>query len=289
MERRSCERWRTRCVDPGSDRGDGARAGRLERPERASEDSGGRIPYRGRAPGISARDAMTSPQSNDPPPAAPELVDRVHRWLLLFMQSAMALSFGVALWERQWLTAMIVAGIFALMSVPTLLGRRLAIQIPAEFELLALVFVFAALFLGEVRGFYQRLWWWDIALHTTSGFLLGILGFLLVFVLNEDERVDVHLQPRFIALFACLFAIALGALWEIFEFAMDQLFGLNMQKPMLGDPSGKTDTMWDLIVDTLGALVISCLGWWYMANRRRSFIDSWIRKFVERNPRFFRT
>lgn len=76
-------------------------------------------------------------------------------------------------------------------------------------------------------------------------------------------------------------------LWEILEFAADQLFGLQMQKPMLGDPSGLTDTMWDLIVDALGAALISAFGWWHMKRDRRSFIDVWTDRFVAKNPRLF--
>ena len=227
------------------------------------------------------------PGSTKPSEIRQDLAAHVHRWLLRAMQLVMAASLVLAVLERQWLTAVVVAGIFALMSMPAMLGRRFALYVPAEFELLALLFVFAALFLGEVRGYYHRFWWWDIALHTTSGLLLGILGFLLIYVLNEDDRVNLHLRPRFVAIFAFLFAVAVGAIWEVFEFGMDQVFGLTMQKPMFGDPSGKTDTMWDLIVDTLGAVVISGLGWWYIANRRTSFIESWIHKFIARNPRLF--
>jgi uncharacterized membrane protein YjdF len=90
-----------------------------------------------------------------------------------------------------------------------------------------------------------------------------------------------------VALFAFLFAVAVGALWEIYEFGMDQLVGTNMQKPMLGDPSGLTDTMWDLIVDTLGAFAVSAFGWWYMKKGQRSFIEDWIHKFIAKNPRLF--
>jgi len=61
------------------------------------------------------------------------------------------------------------------------------VQIPPEFQVLAVGFVFASLFLGEIRSYYLRIWWWDIALHTSSGLLLGILGFLLIYVLNENE------------------------------------------------------------------------------------------------------
>lgn len=69
---------------------------------------------------------------------------------------------------------------------------------------------------------------------------------------------------------------------------MDQIVGTNMQKPMLGDASGLTDTMWDLIVDAVGAAVISCFGWWSMKQKSRSFLDRWIEEFIERNPRMFR-
>jgi hypothetical protein len=58
---------------------------------------------------------------------------------------------------------------------------------------------------------------------------------------------------------------------------------------MAGDPFGLTDTMWDLIVDTLCALTISILGWWYMIRERQSFIEVWIRRFIERNPGLFGT
>jgi len=69
---------------------------------------------------------------------------------------------------------------------------------------------------------------------------------------------------------------------------MDSFFGMNMQKEMLGDPSGLTDTMWDLIVDTLGALLITVLGYGYVkTSRNESFLERWIQKFIKSNPRLF--
>ena len=233
---------------------------------------------------------MTDTKPQPPAAAAPESgrARRIHLAVLAVLQAIMAVELALVLWRGEWLTAVLVLVIMGVTLAPAVLGNRLPVDIPAEFQVLAVVFVFAALFLGEVRSYYERIWWWDIGLHTSSGLLLGLVGFLLVYVLNENERVDVHMRPRFVALFAFLFAVAVGAVWEIFEFAMDGLFGANMQKPMLGDPSGLTDTMWDLIVDTLGAFAISALGWWYMRRGQRSFIESWIRKFIAQNPRMFR-
>lgn len=230
---------------------------------------------------------------NTPRPPTPhlnsfDLSARVHRVVLIVLQIIMTIELMLVLQEKQWINAFLVMAIMAVTLSPAVLGRRFGVHIPPEFQLLAVLFVFAALFLGEFRSYYARIWWWDIALHTSSGLLMGILGFLLVYVLNENERIDLHMRPRFVAFFAFLFAVAVGALWEIFEFSMDQLIGTNMQKPMLGDPSGLTDTMWDMIVNTLGALAISALGWWYMKRSERSFIEVWISRFVERNPRMFR-
>ena len=142
--------------------------------------------------------------------------------------------------------------------------------------------MFASLFLGEVIGYYTRFWWWDAALHTTSRFLLGILGFLLVYVLNEKEEIDLHMKPGFVTFFAFVFAVCMGALWEIFEFAMDSVVGLNMQR------SGLFDTMWDLIVDTAGAMVIAVLGYgWLRTTGADSFLERWIEAFVDANRRLF--
>lgn len=64
---------------------------------------------------------------------------------------------------------------------------------------------------------------------------------------------------------------------------MDWGFGLNMQK------SGLVDTMWDLIVDGVGALVISLLGWGYLKTTGTdSFLEQWILRFIEGNPRLFK-
>ena len=208
--------------------------------------------------------------------------------MTLILQTILVAGVVFAAWEQQWLTAVITIGIILVTLVPLILANRFRVFIPPEFVLFAIVFVFASVFLGDVHGYYARFWWWDLVLHAGSGFLLGIIGFLLVHVLNETEDIDVHMKPGFVAFFSFLFAVGIGALWEIFEFSMDSFFAMNMQKEMLGDPSGLTDTMWDLIVDTLGALTITVLGYGYVkAANNASFLEHWIDAFIKSNPRFF--
>jgi uncharacterized membrane protein YjdF len=233
---------------------------------------------------ISPQDAQAREQAADP-----DIATRIHRWVALVIAIVMTVDLVVFVLEAQWLNAFLAATIIGIIVAPIVLRDRLPVRLPAEMQLASLVFIFAALFLGEIRSYYERIWWWDIALHMSSGLLLGILGFLLVYVLNESRNIDLHMRPRFVALFAFFFAVAVGAIWEIFEFTMDSGLGMRMQKPMLGDDSGLTDTMWDLIVDTVGAFLISALGWWYMHRNAESFIEDWIRKFISGNPRLFRS
>ncbi|TVR28321.1 MAG: hypothetical protein EA390_12605 [Balneolaceae bacterium] len=229
---------------------------------------------------------MSNPQSvpqQNPGPGE----NRPHRILIRVLLVLMAIEWVLLLLDQLWLSLFLVTLIIATLFAPILFRNRLQVEIPAEFHLMAVIFIFASFYLGEIQDFYLRYWWWDIVLHATAGLLMGILGFLLVYVLNESKRVDLHMTPGFIAFFAFTFAVAIGALWEIFEFGMDQILGTVMQKPMLDDPSGLTDTMWDMIVNAVGALVISITGWWYLKRNQSFFVKDWIRKFIERNPGMF--
>lgn len=216
-----------------------------------------------------------------------ERTARLRFRVLRLLQLAMAVELLLTLFSGQWLNAFLIFLMELLTLMPALLRREAHVDIPPEFQLLAIVFVFAALFLGEVHGFYERFWWWDLVLHASSGLLLGLLAFLLVYVLNEHRGNRLNLSPPFVALFAVAFAMAGGMLWEIFEFAVDQAFGSHMQKPTPQDPSGLADTMWDLVVDALGALLMGGLGWWYLL-RRPAFVERLIRRFIERNQQLFK-
>ncbi len=160
------------------------------------------------------------------------------------------------------------------MTLPMVLQRRFSLRIPGAMTILYFIFLYCAIYLGEVRSFYYRIPNWDIILHTFSGGMLGGFGFLLVSALNSSEKTQVELSPFFVSLFAFSFALCVGALWEIYEFAGDSLFGLNMQKFRLADgtplvgQAALADTMEDMIVDAIGALVIVVIGYIDMKRRK---------------------
>lgn len=176
--------------------------------------------------------------------------------------------------------AFVATATLALSLAPVFVARWAEVHVPPSFIAAMVIFVGGTLFLGEVFDFYERFWWWDIAMHGTSAVGFGIIGFVLVFMMFQGDRYAA--PPTAVSFFGFCFAITMGTAWEIFEFAMDQAFGLNMQK------SGLNDTMGDLIVDAIGALIGVATGFAYLKGRARGGLASLIDEFVDRNPRFFR-
>ncbi len=187
------------------------------------------------------------------------------------------LSAGI---EERWPLLFISLLAFLLTFLPGLFQKNFMIFLPAEFELIIVVFIYLTLFFGEVESYYTRFWWWDVLTHTGSGVALGFMGFLILFTMFEQKKLKA--KPITIAIFSFSFALAIGALWEIFEFSMDSFFALNMQK------SGLVDTMWDLIVDALGALLASVVGFMYLKGGRTRIFNRLINNFVKENPRLFK-
>jgi uncharacterized membrane protein YjdF len=193
---------------------------------------------------------------------------------------ALAFELVVALIEGRWTLAFIAVATFVLSLLPVFFASRFGVRLPTSFFAAIVVFVFATIFLGEAFDFYNRYWWWDVALHSGSAMGFGLLGVIFMMMLFQGDRYAA--PPWAIAFFGFCFAMTVGALWEIFEFAMDQNFGLNMQK------SGLVDTMWDLIVDAIGASIGALAGFLYLKGQEVPALGSAIRDFVRANRHFFR-
>ena len=162
----------------------------------------------------------------------------------------------------------------AVMMIPTIFTHHFKLMVPGVMCILYYVFLYCAIFLGEIFSFYYRIPIWDSILHAMSAAMLGALGFILVDWLNKDEHVKLSMNPLFVSLFAFSFALMIGTLWEIYEFSFDSILGLNMQKarledgtPLIGN-AALTDTMKDLIIDALAALAVAVVG--LITNLRKS-------------------
>jgi len=175
-----------------------------------------------------------------------------------------------------------IFGVFAML-LPGFLTHKVKLSIPTGMLVAYAGFLYCAIYLGEVRNFYYNMPHWDTILHIFSGAAIGALGFSIVSLLNNSETTTVSLSPLFVAMFAFGFALALGVLWEVYEFAVDYIFRTNMQKYALENgqalmgQGALMDTMKDLIVDSAGAFVMSVVGYISLKYQK-----GWLEKFQVR-------
>lgn len=196
-----------------------------------------------------------------------------------------------------------------LLILPSIITRRLNIELPGTLEIIILLFIFAAEILGEINSFYVRVPNWDTMLHTLNGFLCAAIGFALVDMLNRSDVFSFKLSPLYLAIVAFCFSMTVGVMWEFFEYGVDCFLGLDMQKDtvissiysVMLDPSnsnkivairdidhaiavhsdgtqtvipvsgyldiGLHDTMKDLLVNFIGAVVFSVIGFFYVKQK----------------------
>ncbi len=194
-------------------------------------------------------------------------------WGVLLVTAATALVFG------RWEISFVALATFGLAITPSILASRLDITLPVPFLVATTLFIFASVFMGEAFDFYERVWWWDMALHGASAIGFGLIGFLFIFMLFEGDRYAA--PPAALAFIAFCVGVTIGALWEVFEYLMDLWFGLNMQK------SGLDDTMTDLMIDAVGATIGAVAGYIYLRGSNDRVLTRLIQQFVTLNRRLY--
>ena len=160
-------------------------------------------------------------------------------------------------------------------ALPAIIERKFNIMLPVEVELSLTTFIFLHFFLGETADYYNRFWWFDLLLHGSSGILIGMVGFVIIYFFLYTNKITAN--PLMIVIFSVSFSLAAGAIWEIFEFMIDLFFGFNMQK------TGLVDTMSDLIVDFLGACIVGIGVYRYLTKDQDGVIKILANRFIQYN------
>ena len=209
-----------------------------------------------------------------------------------------------AILRQEYESAFVCVLVLFLFMLPFFIQKNFGIRLPSTLEIIILLFIFAAEILGELQSYFIQYPYWDTMLHTTNGFLCAAVGFSLIDILNRDAKIKFTLSPVYVALAAFCFSMTIGVLWEFFEFGMDRLFHMDMQKDtivhtissVMLDPTnsnipitidgitsvavngrdlgftgyldiGLYDTMDDLFVNFIGATVFSVIGYFYLKHR----------------------
>lgn len=202
--------------------------------------------------------------------------------------------------------------------IPDIADRTFKVKLPDTLEVIILLFIYAAEILGEIREYYITIPFWDTMLHTINGFLMAAIGFAMVNVLNQNEKIHLNLSPLFLAVVAFCFSMTIGVLWEFFEYSMDTFTKSDMQKDtwiselstVSMHPDGKNsvvnvnpvqiefnddvgvvyayentyldiglhDTMNDLLVNCIGAAIFSIIGAFWV-NGKNTLIKAFVPVF----------
>lgn len=216
---------------------------------------------------------MSSP---DISPKSPSLDDRIQYYIMLLLKLSVVIAMLFALYFKAWGAVGYSVLTLLLMFLPRLIKSRAKVNLPIEFDVVLVIFVYAAVFLGKAGLAYNHFWWWDVVLHTSSGFILGFIAFLMLYVKVQQKKIQA--SRLLIGLIIFSIALAFGAVWEIFEYGLAEVFGGNITA------AGLRDTIQDLIVDGLGGLVMAKIGVGQIFDHKQGFIARWAYNFIQANP-----
>ncbi|SEW04174.1 hypothetical protein [Natrinema salifodinae] len=188
---------------------------------------------------------------------APEhLVRRVSR----IMQVALAVLLLYGLVGRDLTTIVNAAVALSITFLPAVFERdaKLPLEPGLVFWLTAAVFLHV---LGSA-GLYALIGPWDSLTHTVSASIVAAAGYAVVRAIDLHTD-DIYLPPSMLVAFILVFVLAFGVLWELFEFAIDwSAKWLGMQAIVA--QHGLSDTIVDLVYDTVGAVVAAIWGSFYL-------------------------
>lgn len=223
------------------------------------------------------------------------------KWVFLILRLIVILILIHNVLIHNYENVFICALTLFLFIVPSFIEHRFKIEIPDFLEIIILLFIFSAEILGELNSFYTIFPRWDDMLHTVNGFIMGAVGLSLILLVNNSKEIKIKLSPVFVSIGAFCFSMTIGVCWEFFEYGMDKTFKLDMQKDYIineissvtFDPDnrnnvhhveidtlkvndedwidmyggyidiGLMDTMHDLFVNLIGAVVFSIFGYFY--------------------------
>lgn len=232
--------------------------------------------------------------------------NKINIIIYLILRILIVLSLIFQAINNNWNDVFLCILALLLFTLPDFVSIKYNVTLPNTLEIIVYLFIFSSAILGEIQNFYETFPYWDTLLHTLSGFICAGIGFSLIDILNNSENLHITLTPAFVALVAFCFSMTIGIIWEFIEYSFDKYLDKDMQKDYIvtkintykindkekitidninktiiynNDSKNKTiiengylelglnDTIKDLFVNFLGAIVFSILGYLYIKNR----------------------
>ena len=192
--------------------------------------------------------------------------------ILLFM------AILAAFFNGNWVNLLISLFVLVI-SFPVFIGRKKDVS---GLEFLILFFVFVLIYFGNVGFFSGLFWWWDLFIRFVLGILAVLVGFLLIFIINDSRKGSLNLNSFFIALFCFSFALMSALCWLLIKFLAGYFFGLNLFASIF------EVELWGVLIFCIGAFFASLLGFIHLKFFRNSFIRKPIMNLLRKNPEIFR-
>ncbi|RMD66190.1 ATP-binding protein [Candidatus Pacearchaeota archaeon] len=198
--------------------------------------------------------------------------------LLSLIRVFLVFTFFLGVYQNRKLVMLFSILGLAATFAPRALESLFNIRIPAQTELLVLLFVYGILIWSDARGYFSSVWWWDISLNIITAIALGFVGLTFLYVLSKEGIINA--SPLVISVLAFCFSLSVGTAWEVLEFALDSIFGFALQR-------GLQDTMKDLLSNLAGSAIVAVSGYFYMRSGKDGFVSRAIARLVSRNRSLF--
>lgn len=181
----------------------------------------------------------------------------------------------------------------ALIAIPVVFTKITRFKIPEIMEVLYIIFCAGSIIFGEILDYYGKFGWWDSLLHTMSGIMFGILGYIILNTFNRYDGHNTRFSPIIMSAWTVCFTVTMGVIWELIEFSCDEFLGTNMQQYLVGRGTldqgealvgheALRDTMKDLGLDLIGSLIPAIIGYFELRRQKKGFAYMYLEK--ETNP-----
>lgn len=145
----------------------------------------------------------------------------------ILLQSIIIIDLVINLANGKMTTITTSLLISLLLLIPVLLKKL--VFIPTYLEITFKLFIFASIYLGQLKGFYTLFPWWDNFLHTSSGIITTAIGLSLITLKNKNINVKIFSLVS-ICIVAFCFSMTTGVIWEFMEYGVDSFYNKDSQK-----------------------------------------------------------